>query len=277
MNPETIHARATIFRDLHEGPEILVLPNPWDTGSARLLAGLGFRALATTSAGLAFSLGRPDGEMALSAEETFRHVEQLVEATDLPVTADLENGFGDSPEAVAVTVRRAGEVGLAGCSIEDATYRAEDPIYDRQLAVERIRAAVEAARSLPRPFVLTARAENLIRGRPDLDDTLWRLRAFEEAGADVLYAPGLPDEASIRLVCSSFSRPVNHVVGIGPARFSLEELADFGVRRVSIGSSFARVALGALIRAGREVLEDGTFGFLDGLPTVRDFNRMLNV
>lgn len=267
--------RGETFRSLHDGPEILVLPNPWDRGTAQLFANSGFRALATTSAGLAFSLGRRDGDGAVSADETFEHVRQIVEATDLPVSADLENGFGESPEIVAQTIRRAGEIGLAGASIEDATYRDADPILDRTLAVERIHAAVSAARALSHPFVLTARAENFIRGRHDLDDTLWRLQAYEKAGADVLFGPGLPNEEALRLVCRTLKRPFNYVVGCGPTRFSLAELRDIGVRRVSIGTTFIRRALASTLSAAREVLHEGTFRYLEGLPTVTDFNELI--
>lgn len=276
MDEADARRRGTLFRDLHAGPEVLVLPNPWDAGTARLLENVGFRALATTSAGLAFSLGRRDGDGAVTADETFRHVEDLLAATRLPISADLENGFGESPEAVAGTIRRAGSVGLAGASIEDATYRERDPIIGRSLAVERIHAAVEAARSLPYPFVLTARSENFIRGRPDLDDTLWRLEAFEKAGADVLYAPGLPDERALRLVCGSLARPFNYVAGVGLTRLTLAELRAIGVRRVTIGTSFARTALAATLAAAREVLHRGTFGYLEGLPTVADFNQLID-
>jgi 2-methylisocitrate lyase-like PEP mutase family enzyme len=230
--------RGEQFRRLHAGAEVLVLPNPWDIGTARLFANLGFQGLATTSAGLAFSLGRRDGDGAVSRDETLEHVRTIVDATPLPVTADLENGFGESPETVGQTVGLAGEVGLAGASIEDATYRPDHPIFDRQLAIERIQAAVEAARALPYPFTLTARSENFIRGRPDLDDTLSRLQAFEAAGADVLYAPGLPDESALRLACSSVAKPLNYVAGVGETRFTLAKLKEFGVRRVSIGTSF---------------------------------------
>jgi 2-methylisocitrate lyase-like PEP mutase family enzyme len=275
MEASIIRARAERFRDLHAAPEILVVPNPWDLGTARLLANAGFRALATTSAGLAFSLGRRDGDGAVTADETFDHVQRIVEATELPVSADLENGFGDSPEAVAATIRRALEIGLAGASIEDATYRADAPLFERSLAVERIRAAAEVVRSAGRPFILTARAENFIRGRPDLDDALVRLRAYEEAGADVLYAPGLPDERSIRRVCEAIKKPVNYVAGVGSARFTLAQLSAWGVRRVTLGTSIVRCALGATLRAAREILDRGTFTFLDGVPGVAEFNRLI--
>jgi 2-methylisocitrate lyase-like PEP mutase family enzyme len=268
--------RGERFQELHAGGDVLVLPNPWDVGTARLFANLGFPGLATTSAGLAFSLGRRDGDGAVSRDETLEHARGIVEATPLPVTADLENGFGESPETVAQTVRLAGEVGLAGASIEDATYRQDEPILPRGLAVERVHAAVEAARALPYPFTLTARSENFIRGRPDLDDTLSRLRAYEEAGADVLYAPGLPDAAALRLACSSLTQPVNYVAGIGPARFTLAQLKEFGVRRVTIGTSFCRAALTAVVRAAREVLDEGSFHFADDIYTVADFNELID-
>jgi 2-methylisocitrate lyase-like PEP mutase family enzyme len=268
--------RGEEFRNLHAGEELLVLPNPWDIGTARLLANLGFRGLATTSAGLAFSLGRRDGDGAVSRDETLEHVRTIVEATPLPVSADLENGFGQSPETVAETIRLAGETGLAGASIEDATYRPDDPIFDFDLAVERIQAAVEAARALPYPFTLTARSENFIRGRPDLDDTLARLQAFEAAGADVLYAPGLPDESALRLACRSVSKPFNYVAGIGPTPHTLSQLRELGVRRVTIGTSFCRAGLTAVVRAAREVLERGSFDYVDGIHTVADFNELID-
>lgn len=264
------------FRELHDSGEILVLANPWDMGTARIFANLGFHGLATTSAGLAFSLGRRDGDAAVSRDETLEHVRTIVDATPLPVTADLENGFGESPETVAETVRLAGEIGLAGASIEDATYRYDNPILARGLAVERVQAAVEAARALPYPFTLTARSENFIRGDPDLDDTLTRLQAFEAAGADVLYAPGLPDESALRLACSSVAKPFNYVAGIGPTRFTLTQLKEFGVRRVTIGTSFCRAGLNAVVRAAREVLDKGTFNYVDGIHTVADFNELID-
>lgn len=275
MDHTEVHRRASLFRQLHEQSDILVLPNPWDAGSARILANLGFRALATTSAGLAFTLGRRDGEGGVTVDETFEHIAGLLAAVSVPYTADLENGFGSSPEDVAATIRRAGEVGLSGASIEDATYDPGAPLFARPLAVERIRAAVEAARGLGHPFVLTARAENFIRGRPDLDDALWRLQAYEQAGADVLYAPGLPDEDALRTACRSFSKPLNYVAGVGPTRFSLAQLREIGVRRVTIGTSFVRCALAAMTHAARELLEHGTFSYLEGLPTVTDFNQLI--
>jgi 2-methylisocitrate lyase-like PEP mutase family enzyme len=268
--------RGEHFRQLHTGGEMLVLPNPWDIGTARLFANLGFQGLATTSAGLAFSLGRRDGDAAVSRDETLEHVRAIVDATPLPVTADLENGFGESPETVAQTVRLAGEIGLAGASIEDATYRPDQPILPRELAIERIQAAVEAARALPYPFTLTARSENFIRGRPDLDDTLSRLRAFDAAGADVLYAPGLPDASALRLACGSVAKPFNYVAGFGPNRFTLGELKEFGVRRVTVGTSFCRAGLTAVVRAAREVLDQGSFNYVDGVHSVADFNELID-
>jgi 2-methylisocitrate lyase-like PEP mutase family enzyme len=252
--------RAQRFVELHEGPGAFVIPTPWDVGTARILAGLGFQALATTSAGHAFSLGRRDG--GVSRKEALEHARTIVEATPLPVSADFENGFGDAPAFVAETIRMAAGVGLAGASIEDATGRPDAPIYDRAQAVERVAAAVEAARACDRPFVLTARAENFLHGRPDLDDTIARLQAFEAAGADVLYAPGLRDLDTIGRVCAALSRPVNVLVGIPGAAFPVEQLAQAGVRRISLGAALSKLALSAVIRAARE-MQQGTFGFVD--------------
>lgn len=253
--------KALAFRALHQRPGAFVIPNPWDAGSARLLGTLGFEALATTSAGFAFSIGRRDSEGGLSRAETLANARAIVEATDLPVSADLENGFGHAPEDCAETIRAASAIGLAGGSIEDASGDDARPIYDFAQAVERVAAAVEAARSLPVPFVLTARAENFLHGRPDLDDTIRRLQAFEEAGAEVLYAPGLTSLEQIRALCASVSRPVNVVMGLVGGTFSVPQLADAGVKRISLGSSLARAALGALMRAAGEIKEKGTFSF----------------
>jgi 2-methylisocitrate lyase-like PEP mutase family enzyme len=253
--------KALAFRALHQRPGAFVIPNPWDAGSALLLSALGFEALATTSAGFAFSIGRRDSEGCLGRAETLANARAIVEATDLPVSADLENGFGRDPEDCAETIRAASAVGLAGGSIEDASGDEAEPIYDFPLAVERVAAAVEAARSLPIPFVLTARAENFLHGRPDLDDTIRRLQAFETAGAEVLYAPGLASLDQIRTVCASVSRPVNVVMGLVGSTFSVQQLAEAGVKRISLGSSLARVSLGALMRAAREIKENGTFSF----------------
>lgn len=246
--------RARDFATLHQGPDLLVLPNPWDAGSARMLAHLGFKALATTSAGLAFSLGRRDAEGAVSREEALANARAIVEATPLPVAADLENGYGDSPEACAETLRLAAEAGLVGGSIEDASGRPDAPIYDAGLALERIQAAVEAARALPFPFTLAARAENFLHGRPDMDDTLRRLVAYAEAGADVLYAPGLTTREQIAEVVAAVApKPVNILVGSPALALTLDELAALGVRRVSLGSNLARVAYGAFFEAARQL------------------------
>jgi len=253
------HEKAERLRALHARPGLFVIPNPWDAGSARLLAQLGFEALTTTSAGLAYSLGRPDGMGRVSRAETLANAAQIVAATELPVSADLENGFGDRPKDAAETILQAAEVGLVGGSIEDATGNQSAPIYDFALAVDRVAAAVEAARQLPFPFTLVARAENFLQGRPDLDDTIRRLQAYEAAGADVLFAPGLPSLAAIRQVCSSVSKPVNVVVG--GTSYTLAELGAAGVKRVSTGSSLARAALQGLRNAAGEILASGTFGY----------------
>jgi 2-methylisocitrate lyase-like PEP mutase family enzyme len=247
------------FRELHERPGAFVMPNPWDAGSARILTALGFEALATTSAGLAFSLGRRDGEGAVSRDETLANAGAIAAATHLPVSADLENGFGHSPEACAETIRQASASGLAGGSIEDATGDLNMPIYDFHEAVERVAAAAEAARS--QSFVLTARAENFLHGRPDLDDTTRRLQAYAEAGADVLYAPGLKSLDAIRAVCAAVGKPVNVLVGLTGAPFTVEELGAVGVKRISVGGALARAALASLMRAAREMRERGTFTF----------------
>lgn len=247
------------FRALHERPGTFIIPNPWDVGTARVLASLGFEALATTSAGLAHSLGVRDGMV--SREEALTHCRVIVEASDLPVSADLEKGFGDTPEDVADTIRDAAATGLAGCSIEDHTNRRDAPIFEFNLAVERIQAASEAKRELPHDFVLTARCENFLWGRPDLDDTIKRLQAFESAGADVLYAPGLHDLETIRTVCASVTKPVNVVMEMPGTTFVVSELADVGVKRVSVGSALSLAAFGAFVRAAKEMKEYGTFTF----------------
>jgi 2-methylisocitrate lyase-like PEP mutase family enzyme len=254
--------KAKKFRKLHEGPGAFLIPNPWDVGSARMLTALGFEALATTSAGLAFSLGRRDGEGLVTREEALAHIREIVGASDLPVSADLENGFGDAPEEAAETIRLGAAAGLVGGSIEDATGDERKPIYDHGHAVERVTAAVEAARALPFPFTLTARAENFLHGRADLDDTLRRLQAFADAGADVVYAPGLPSLEAIRTVCAAVApRPVNALVGA--AGRSVAELAQVGVRRISTGSALHRAAMGGFWTAAKEVKEKGTFTFLE--------------
>jgi 2-methylisocitrate lyase-like PEP mutase family enzyme len=267
--------KARAFRALHERKGAFVIPNPWDAGSAKLLASLGFEALATTSAGFAFSAGRRDAEGGLTRDETLANARAIVEATPLPVSADLENGFGDAPEDAAKTIRLAGGAGLVGGSIEDATGDKARPIYDFTLAVERVTAAVGAARAHRFPFTLTARSENFLCGRPDLDDTIKRLQAFEKAGADVLYAPGLRDIDAIRAVCSAVSRPVNVVMGLKGPTFSVEQLAAAGVKRISVGGALARAALGAVLRAGREIKERGTFTFANDAVPFADVNAMM--
>ena len=251
--------RARVFRALHEGPGPLLLPNPWDAGSARLLASLGFAALATTSGGFAATLGRPDGRV--TRDEALGHAAAIAAATSLPVSADLENAFADEPAGVAETIGLAAAAGLAGCSVEDFTRRPDEPIYDLGLARERIAAAAAAAAAAPGPLVLTARAENYLHGRPDLADTIRRLQAYQEAGADVLYAPGLTSLADIASVVASVDRPVN--VLTLPDAPAVPELAAAGVRRISVGSAFSNAAFGALVCAARELLEQGTYGFLE--------------
>jgi 2-methylisocitrate lyase-like PEP mutase family enzyme len=253
------HDSATGFRGLHERDGAFIIPNPWDVGTARILASMGFEALATTSAGMAFALGLKDG--AVSREQVLDHCRDIVDATDLPVSADLEMGFGPTPDDVAETIREAAATGLAGCSIEDYTEQDDEPIFEFDVAVARIEAAVEAKRDLSHDFVLTARCENFIRGRPDLDDTIKRLQAFETAGADVLYAPGLRDLDTIRTVCKSVTKPVNVVMGLAGATFGVAELAHAGVKRVSVGSALSRAALGSFVRAAEEMKEKGTFSF----------------
>jgi 2-methylisocitrate lyase-like PEP mutase family enzyme len=253
------------FRTLHERPGPFVLPNPWNEGTTRILTALGFEALGTTSAGYAFSVGRRDSTAGLTRDEVLYNAAAIVGATDLPVSGDLEDGFGAAPEACAETIRRAVDVGLVGGSIEDATGDRSSPLYEFHLAVERVAAASEAARG--RPFMLTVRADNFLYERPDLDDTIRRLQAFAEAGADILYAPGLPSLDAIRAVCASVPKPVNVVMGLQQPLLSVDELAAVGVKRISVGGSFARVALGAFLRAAKEVKERGTFTYAaDAIP-----------
>ncbi len=255
------------FRALHQRPGAFVIPNPWDAGTARILEALGFEALTTTSAGLAFTLGKRDGEGAVTRDETLANAKAIVDAVDLPVAADLENGFGDRPADAAETIRLAGKAGLVGGSIEDATGDARHPFYELDLAAERVAAAVKAARSLPFPFVLVGRCENFVHGHPDLDDTIVRLRAYEQAGADCLYAPGLKTAEQIRAVCEAVKKPVNVVMGLTTASFSVSDLAAMGVRRISVGAALSRVALGAFLEAAKEMREKGTFTLTQrGLP-----------
>jgi 2-methylisocitrate lyase-like PEP mutase family enzyme len=251
--------KAEAFRALHERPGAFIIPNPWDAGTARLLASLGFEALATTSLGLANTLGRVDGTNAVNRREVLDNCRVIAAATDLPVTADLENGYADAPREAAETIRLAAQAGVVGGSIEDATGDASRPIYDFALAVERVQAAVEVARALPFRFVLTARAENLLHGRLDLDDTIRRLQAFEEAGADVLYAPGVRDLATIRTVTAAVRRPVNVVMSAADPSLTLAQLAEAGVKRVSVGGALSRLALAAFLEGAREMKDRGTF------------------
>lgn len=255
--------KAKRFLDLHSGERPLLLPNPWDTGSAKLLASLGFEALATTSGGFAATLGRRD--KSVTREEAIAHAAQIVVATDLPVSADLENAFADEPEGVAQTIRLAIDAGLAGCSVEDFSGREDDPIYEIGLAAERVAAAVEAANSGPVHLVLTARAENFLHGRKGLSDTIARLQAYEKAGADVLFAPGLVEAEDIRAVVSSVERPVNVVVR--PGMPTVSELAEIGVSRVSVGAAFTFAALGAVVEAAEELKGSGTYGFMERAGT----------
>src|SRR5258706_1563531 len=271
----TQNEKAARFRALHDGPGVFIIPNPWDIGSARILAGLGFRALATSSAASACAVGRRDG--GLTRDEALAHSRLIVNATDLPVSADLERGFGDAPEVVAETIGLAAEAGLVGCTIEDTTGDERNALYDDGLAVERIAAGAEAARALPFPFILTARAHNLMFANPRLDDTIRRLQAFEKAGADVLFAPGLPDIASVRAVCAAVSKPVNFMVGIKGKSFSVNELAEAGVKRISLATSLYRAAMTGLLDALREVKDIGQFGFLDRCVTTAELNKVMGI
>lgn len=273
----SLRARAEAFQALHQRSGIFIVPNPWDAGSARILETLGFKALATTSAGLAFSLGKPDGHASVTREETLQNVQGIINATALPVSADLENGYGDDPSVCAETIGLAAKAGLAGGSIEDTTGKPEDPIYPFDLAVARVKAAVATARSLPYPFTLTARAENLIYGRPDLKDTIKRLEAFADAGADVLFAPGLKTPEEIAAVVKAVApRPVNVVMGLSGGNFSLQQLEDLGVKRVSIGSSLIRAAYGAMFRAAEEILHKGTFTYADEAKPYGEINKLFS-
>jgi len=271
----TQNEKAARFRALHDGPGAFVIPNPWDVCSAQILAALGFKALATSSAAAACAVGRNDGE--LTRDEALGHARMIVEATDLPVSADLEKGFGDAPEVVAETIRLAAEVGLVGCTIEDATRRQDRPLYDFGLAVERIAAAAQAAHALPFPFVLTARAHTLLYHPASLEDTISRLQAFEKAGADVLFAPALPDLAAVRAVCEAISKPFNFMVGIKGKSFSVDELAATGVRRISLATSLYRAAMTAFLNAANEVRDRGQFSFLDQCLTTPELNKLMRI
>ncbi len=257
--------KCRLFKALHERPGVFVIPNPWDAGTARILTALGFEALATTSAGFAFSIGRRDSAAGLTRDEVLENARAIVDATHLPVSADLEDGFGSAPETCAETIKLAAAIGLVGGSIEDATGDPKTPIFEFEQAVERVAAACDAACALP--FVVTARAENFLHGRPDLDDTVRRLQAFVQVGADVVYAPGLPNLDAIRTVCETVEKPVNVVMGLKGSTFTVEELQAAGVKRISVGGAFARAALGAFMRAALEVKEKGTFTFsADAIP-----------
>jgi 2-methylisocitrate lyase-like PEP mutase family enzyme len=264
--------KGRVFRALHERDRAFIIPNPWDIGTARLLAHLGFEALATTSMGYAFSAGQRDNTV--DRDSMLKHVSAIASATDLPVSADLEKGYGDVPEMAAETIRLAAAAGVAGGSIEDATGRPDHPIYDKSQAAERVRAAAEAAHSLPFVFTLTGRAENYLHGRPDLRDTVARLQAYQEAGADVLYAPGLASKEDIAAVVSSVDRPVNVVMGLRGAQLSLAELSAMGVKRVSVGSALCRTAIAAFLRAAREMREHGTFTFGNDAVSPREITAI---
>ncbi|HJS23983.1 MAG TPA: isocitrate lyase/phosphoenolpyruvate mutase family protein [Pyrinomonadaceae bacterium] len=265
--------KGAAFDLLHKRAGIFIIPNPFDVGTAQILEHLGFEALATTSAGYAFSIGTTDNFV--GRDRTLAHAATIAAATDLPVSIDLEHGFGDEPEVVAETIRLAAATGAVGGSIEDSTKRDEDPVYDRALAVERIRAAAEVVRGLPFPFTLTARAENYLVGRPDLKDTIERLQMYQEAGANVLYAPGLTTKDDIAAVVSSLDRPVNVLMGIKGVQFTVAELSNLGVKRISVGSALARCAYGAFLRGAREMREHGTFTFLDDPATPPSMSSIL--
>ena len=268
----TIAEKAERFRELHARSGAFIIPNPFDIGSARILQHLGFEALATTSSGFAFTLGRRDHRV--TRDEAIEHSRALVDATDIPISADLENGFGDDPETVAETVRLAAGAGLAGCSIEDSTQRPEDPMYGMPLALDRIRAAVDAARSVGRPFTLTARAENYLHGRRDMKETIARLQAYQDAGADVLFAPGLTSIDEVRTLISAVDRPVNVLAGIPGLGFTVAELASAGTKRISVGGALSRVALAAVVRAAREMSVHGTFTFVNEPISSREIGGM---
>jgi 2-methylisocitrate lyase-like PEP mutase family enzyme len=271
--PVSTADKAARFVALHQSPGTFVIANAWDAGSARILTGVGFAALATSSGAAAGVLGRRDGR--ITREEALAHCRAIVEATDLPVSADLEKGFGDSPEDAAETIRLAGGIGLVGGSIEDATGDQAKPLFDAAHARDRVAAAVAAARAHPFHFTLTARAENFIRGNPDLDDTIRRLKAFEAAGTDVLMAPGLPDLAAVRTVCAALSRPFNFMAGIKGKSFSVAELAEAGVKRISLATSLYRAAMTGLLHAAREVKERGTLTYIDTTMATPELNAFL--
>ncbi len=262
------------FRELHLQEHAFIIPNPWDVGTAKLLQSLGFEALATTSGGYAFSVGKPDG--AIDREEMIAHAAEIASATDLPVSADLENLYVDDPSKVTETIRMAAEAGLAGCSIEDVPVGRGGEPYELAFAADRVRAAAEAAHSLAFPFTLTARSENFIVGRPDLSDTIARLQAFQEAGADVLFAPGLRTKEDIATVVRSVDRPLNVIMGLQGVQLSAKELSEIGVKRISVGSALSRAALGAFLKGAHEMLEHGTFNFAEDATKYADLNAMFS-
>lgn len=264
--------KGRIFRELHALNEAFLIPNPWDTGTARLLERLGFKALATTSAGYAFSVGRPDNTV--DRDSMMKHLTEISAASDLPVSADLGNGFGDAPKVAAETIRLAAAAGVVGGSIEDATGDAQHPIHDPKLAAERIKAAVEAAHQLPFTFTLTARAENYLNGRPDLKDTINRLQLYQEAGADVLYAPGIVDRDDIAAVVGAVDRPVNVLMALPGVKLTVGDLSAVGVRRISIGSALCRAAFGAFLRGAREMREKGTFTFAEDTVSFKEISGL---
>ena len=266
--------RARVFRALHDSSEAFVIANAWDAGSAKLLASLGFKALATSSGAQAGILGRLDGKV--NRDEALAHCKAIVDGTDLPVSADLEKGFGDSPEDAALTITRAASIGLVGGSIEDASGDPSRPLYDIGHATDRIAAAAAAARATGFPFVLTARTENFLRGNPSLDDTIKRLRAFEDAGADVLMAPGLPDLDAVRAVCAAVTKPVNFMAGIKGKSFTVADLAAAGVKRISLATSLFRAAMTGLLTAATEVRDHGTFGYIDTSMPTPDWNKLMS-
>lgn len=276
QNIPSQHEKAQTFKTLHERPGVFVIPNPWDAGSAKMLAHLGFEALATTSGGLAFSLGKTDSEGAVTLQEALENARAIVAATSLPVSADLENGYGDTPQQCAETILLAAETGIVGGSIEDATGLANDPIYDFDLSVERVKAAVAAARSLPFHFMLTARAENLIHGRIDFKDTIRRLEAFAEAGADVLFAPGFKTREEIAIAVKAVApRPLSVILGLANVNLTVNDMAEIGVKRISIGSSIARAAYDGFYNAAQEIKDQGTFNYANGIISYAEINSLL--
>jgi 2-methylisocitrate lyase-like PEP mutase family enzyme len=267
--------KAKRFRELHDSPGTFVIPNPWDAGSARILTSLGFKALATTSSGLAYGLGKLDGTGDVTREDALANAKQICDATHLPVNGDLENLYAHAPEAAAATIPLAAEAGLVGCSIEDATGDDANPIYDFDTAVGRVKAAVAAARALPFPFTLTARAENFLHGRKDMADTIKRLQAFEAAGADVLYAPGTADIAMVRQIVGAVNKPVNILVSSGNAQLTVAELTAAGVKRISTGGALSRAALGGFLAGAREIAEKGTFTYGKSAPAMGELDKLI--